>query len=166
MAGQLLAMLRVLRLKSALEATVTSSEFRELGVFLDIARVILTEDFWVLLFLLCRAVYPQLRILRLADQKVPAMDKLGYFIAQSNQLTPQFLQKAEEHLDKLSVGISQIIESTDDVASEELDEEESSDEESSDEDDILGGVVDVDEDADFEGAEVNITILESYNPHD
>ena len=78
MAGQLLAMLRVLRLKDALQATVTSVQFRELNAFQDIARVIMTEDFWSLLFILCRAVYPQLRILRLADQKVPAMDKLAF----------------------------------------------------------------------------------------
>ena len=148
MAGELIAMLRVLRLKSALEATVTSPEFRGLGVFLDNAWVVLTEEFWVLLllFLLCRAVYPQLRILRLVDQKVPAMDKLAYYIAQANRLTPKFLTEVEGHVSQLSNGIIEIIGSVDDVASEELEEEGSSDEgDSSDEDD---GVDNADEDGD------------------
>ena len=125
---------------------VTSPEFRDLGVFLDIAWVVLTKEFWVLLFLLCRAVYPQLRILRLTDQKVPAMDKLAYYIAQANRLTPKFLRETEGHVSQLSNGIIEIIGSVDDVASEELDEEGSSDEGNIlDEDD---GVDDADEDGD------------------
>jgi hypothetical protein len=53
MAGQLFAMMRVLRLKTALEATDTSPDLRGLGVFLDIAQVVFTKDFGVLFFLLC-----------------------------------------------------------------------------------------------------------------
>jgi hypothetical protein len=117
---------------------VTSPEFRDLGVFLDIAWVVLTEEFWVLIFLLCRAVYPQLRILRLADQKVPAMDKLAYYIAQANRLTPKFLREAEGHTSQLSNVIIEIIGSVDDVASEDLNEEGSSNEgDSSDEEDMV-----------------------------
>lgn len=128
MAGNLIAMLRVLRLKAALQATVTSPEFQALGAFLDLSRVIMTEDFWTLLFIMCRVVYPQMRILRLADQKVPAMDKLAYFIYQAERLTPKFLAEAEQHIPKLSEGIMEIIDSTDDLASEEVDGDEDDEE--------------------------------------
>lgn len=152
MAGLLLAMLRVLCLKDALQATVTSAPFRQLDAFLDVARVVMNEDFWSLLFLLCRAVYPQLRILRLADQKVPAMDKLAYFITQADRLTPQFLAGAEQNVERLSEGIMEIIQDTTDIASEELDEEDDSDMEEDDVDDILGGQL-MDEDSNSEEEE-------------
>jgi hypothetical protein len=31
----------------------------------------------------------------MADQKVPTMDKLAYYIYQANQLTPKFFKEAE-----------------------------------------------------------------------
>eukprot|EP00804_Cyclotella_cryptica_P020491 CCRYP_019802-RA/>CCRYP_019802-RA protein AED:0.36 eAED:0.32 QI:0/0/0/1/0/0/2/0/220 len=122
MAGQLIAMLRLLHLKEALQATVTSPEFIALGAFLDVARVVMTDEFWALQFLMYRATCPQMRILRLADQKVSATDKLAYFIYQADRLTPKFLIEAEQHILLLSEGIMEIIDCTDDIASEEFDE--------------------------------------------
>ena len=150
MAGQLIAMLRVLRLKAALQATVTSAEFVALGAFLDLTRVIMNEDFWTLLFIMCRAPYPQMRILRLADQKIPAMDKLAYFIYQADRLTPQYLSEAEVHIPKLSEGIMDIIDSTDDVASEALDE-------SDDEDDMVYDEVETGDVVDNELEEIEVS---------
>ena len=45
-------------------------------MFGEIKGLILTESFWVYLFLMCRSIYAPMRVLRLADQKVSAMDKL------------------------------------------------------------------------------------------
>eukprot|EP00804_Cyclotella_cryptica_P010586 CCRYP_015163-RA/>CCRYP_015163-RA protein AED:0.38 eAED:0.35 QI:0/0/0/1/1/1/2/0/233 len=141
MAGQLIAMLRVLRLKAALQATVASPEFIALEAFLDVARVVMIDESWALLFLLCHTTYPQMRILRLADQKVPAMDKLAYFIYQADRLTPKFLIEAEQHIPLLSEGIMEIIDCTDDIASEKFDKRDDELEGLND-DDILGGVLD------------------------
>jgi len=79
MAGYHISLLHLLRLKPALQATVTSPQFRALAAFGDLSRIVLNDEFWVYLFLMCHALYPQLRILRLADQKVAAMDKLLFF---------------------------------------------------------------------------------------
>ena len=67
MAGHCIALLRLLRLKRALQATVTSPECQELRAFGEIARVLLKEEFWTYLFLMCRAIYAPMRVLR--DQK-------------------------------------------------------------------------------------------------
>ncbi len=164
MVGQLIAMLRVLRLKAALQATVTSPEFIALEAFVDIARVVMTEDFWTLLFLMCRAIYPQMRILRLADQKVPAMDKLAYFIYQADRLTPKFLMEAEQHIPLLSEGIMEIIDCNDDVASEDIDDKEDDKlEGSNDKDNILGGELNDTEDSLEEDDNDNEEVSHDYD---
>jgi hypothetical protein len=76
MAGHFIANLRILRLKSALQATVTSSEWTALNMFGEVEGLILTESFWVYLFLMCRSIYAPMRVLHLADQKVSALEKL------------------------------------------------------------------------------------------
>ena len=69
MAGEHIALLRLLRLKDALKSTVTSAEFLELNDFKATAAVIGNDNFWKYLFLMCCALYAPMRVLRLADQK-------------------------------------------------------------------------------------------------
>jgi hypothetical protein len=80
MAGEHIALLRLLRLKNALRATITSKEFVDLRVFPKQSTILMSDDFWMYLFAMCRALYAPMRVLRLADQKTPAMDKLLYFV--------------------------------------------------------------------------------------
>ena len=128
MAGHCIAMLRILCLKAALQATVTSPEFQELRAFEDIARVLLKEEFWTCLYLMCRALCAPMRVLRLADQKVAAMDKLHYFLCQANVMLPRYLQEAEHHsTNLLSDGIRKVIEDTTDLASETVEKEAGTD---------------------------------------
>jgi hypothetical protein len=78
MAGEQISLLRLLRLKlkDALKSMVTSAEFLELNDFKATAAVIGNDNFWKYLFVMCRALYAPMCVLRLADQKTPAMDKL------------------------------------------------------------------------------------------
>ena len=127
MAGHCIALLRILRLKHALQATVTSAEFQELRAFGEIATVILKEEFWTYLFVMCRALYAPMRVLRLADQKVAAMDKLYYFLCQANVMLPRYLNEAEHHAANLMTeGIKTVIEdtTTTDLANAKVEEEE------------------------------------------
>ena len=124
MAGHLIAMLRVLRLRQALQSTVTSPEFVQLNAFKDLAKVILDEDVWVWMFLLARGVYAMMRILHLADQKTAAMDKLYYYIKQSDRVAPLYLAQAETYRDKLNFDVVYVMTTTDDLASQELDAED------------------------------------------
>lgn len=114
-------MLRVLRLKNALQSTVTSPEFVRLNAFKDLAHVILDEDVWVWMYLLARSVYAMMRILRLADQKTAAMDKLYYYIKQADRVAPLYLAQAETYYNKLSDDVVAIMTCTDDLASQNLD---------------------------------------------
>jgi hypothetical protein len=98
MAGEHIALLRLLRLKDALKSTVTSAEFLALNDFKVTAAVIGNDNFWKYLFLLCRALYAPMRVLRLADQKTPAMDKLYYYVLQADRMLLQYLKDAEEHV--------------------------------------------------------------------
>ena len=76
------AMVRLLRLKAALCATVHSAKFRDLKInerAMNAVRDIQDSNFWKAiynLFNLCRAVFPALRLLRFCDSNVPAMDKV------------------------------------------------------------------------------------------
>jgi hypothetical protein len=98
MAGEHIALLRLLRLKDALKSTATSAEFLELNDFKSTAAVIGNDNFWKYLFLMCRALYAPMRVLRLADQKTPAMDKLYYYVLQADRMLLQYLKEAEEHV--------------------------------------------------------------------
>jgi hypothetical protein len=98
MAGEHVALLRLLRLKDALKSTVTSAEFLALKDFKAVAAIISNDNFWTYLFLLCRALYAPMRVLRLADLKTPAMDKLYYYVLQADRMLLKYLKEAEEHV--------------------------------------------------------------------
>lgn len=133
MAGHEIALLRILRLKNALQSTVTSAEFRELRVFEKIAHALMQEEFWEYLFVMCRAMYAPMRVLRLADQKTAAMDKLHYFVLQTERMLPKYLEDAEDRSERLLTdGVKGILADTTDAASIVVDSDgdESDDEES------------------------------------
>ena len=82
MAGYFKALHRMLRLKPALEATVSSLPFRDLRTLgrkkVRVNAIIQDEDFWKQVFYLLRSIFPALKVLRLADSNQPGMDKLHY----------------------------------------------------------------------------------------
>ena len=78
MAGELIGLLCLLRLRDILRVAIASKEFKNIWEKTFWREVIVQEnnEFWEYLFTLCRSLYAPMRILRLADQKIPAMDKL------------------------------------------------------------------------------------------
>jgi hypothetical protein len=84
-------------LKHGLQATVVSPEFKSLKEFEVEATVLMHEDFWKYLFVMCRVLNAPMCVLRLADQKTPAMDKLYYYVLQADRMLPKWLTDAEEH---------------------------------------------------------------------
>ncbi len=78
MAVELIGLLRLLRLRGILRATIASKEFKDTWEKLFWREVIVLEnnEFWKYLFTLCHSIYAPMRILQLANQKIPAMDKL------------------------------------------------------------------------------------------
>ncbi len=45
---------------------------------------------------MCRALYAPMRVLRLADQKSAAMDKLKYYVLQTDRMLAMYCKEAEE----------------------------------------------------------------------
>lgn len=92
-AGYYIALHRLLRCKAALLATVHSQQFGALtnvkAIVHRAADDVKTQLFWKRVFVLLRAIFPLLQLLRIADSDKPNMDKL-YFL----------LNKAREHLSK------------------------------------------------------------------
>jgi hypothetical protein len=84
------------RLKNALRATITSKEFLDLREFHTVTSVLNDSTFWKWLFVMCRALYAPMQVLRLADQKNPAMDKLFYYVSQTDRMLPKYLGDVEE----------------------------------------------------------------------
>jgi hypothetical protein len=98
MAGEHIALCRLLRLKSALRATCLSQEFNDGSyrrTFTDEVSIIESDDFWTYLFSMCRALYSAMRILRLADQKTPSMDKLHYYVCCTDVNLSKYIERAE-----------------------------------------------------------------------
>ena len=96
MAGEHIAILRLLRLKNALTATILSKEFIDLRVFNSVCQVLMNPDFWKWAFVMCRALYAPMRVLRLADQKLPAMDKLYYYVLQTDRMLAMYCKDADD----------------------------------------------------------------------
>jgi hypothetical protein len=97
MAGKHIALLHMLRLKNALRSTIMLKEFMDLQIFHADCAILMNEDFLKLLFVMCRVLYAPMLVLCLADQKTPAMDKLYYYVLQTDRMLPKYLQDAEEH---------------------------------------------------------------------
>lgn len=95
MAGELLALLRVSRLKDTLRATIVTKKYMELKQFESLNCLLLQNTFWDLLFALGRAVYSGMRILRLADLKTAGMDKLLHYVYQADRVMKKYLEEAQ-----------------------------------------------------------------------
>jgi hypothetical protein len=96
MGGELIQLLRVLRLKDALTECVASKAFRELKRFAVMGEVLLHEGFWDLLWYVCKALYPMYCLLRLADMQIGGIDKVTYFMHQIDRLLQQSVDEIYE----------------------------------------------------------------------
>ncbi len=76
MAGEQIALTCLLRLRDALKSTISSKEFMNLNNFKPETFVLNSDNFWLYLFMMCRAMYSPMCVLRLANQQVPDMEKL------------------------------------------------------------------------------------------
>jgi hypothetical protein len=99
MGGEVIQLLRVLRLKNALTECVASKAFRELKKFAIVGEVLLHEGFWDLMWYVFKALYPMYRLLRLADMKIGGIDKVKYFMHQIDRLLPQSIDEVFEKWD-------------------------------------------------------------------
>lgn len=90
MAGNLIAALRLLRLKPALLACIRTPEFLRLNKHKLVVTVLLKEEVWDFIFAVCRAFYPIMRIVRLADSKQPNMHLLKYYVLQADRMLAEY----------------------------------------------------------------------------
>jgi hypothetical protein len=89
---------RALRCRGALEATVHSVAWKDLKrqkPFINrAAEDVKDEMFWKRIFFLLRALYPLLKLLRMADSNKPNMDKVCFYL----HLTREHLVKSRDDL--------------------------------------------------------------------
>jgi hypothetical protein len=154
MAGECIALTRLLRRREALKATITSKEFLDLNSFEHETLCLNNNSFWLYLFTMCRAMYAPMRVLRLADQQVPGMEKLYCYVLKTDRMLLKWLPDAEARISLLRRdGTYNTITNTevyqfDEVAADcDGDDEE---EDSDDDDDRLVRDDDVDIEADEE----------------
>jgi len=119
MAGELVALLQLVRMRAALVATVTSPEFIATRSFQGLAGLFQIPEFWKYAFSLLRSQYAIMRTLRLADCKGPGMDKLYYYVMQADRCNPKYLKHAEQLEDApwMTDDVIEVLDSTKDAAS-------------------------------------------------
>jgi hypothetical protein len=71
-------------------------EFINLCVFNSVCQLLMNPDFWKWAFVMCRALYAPMRLLRLADQNSPAMDKLYYYVLQTDCMLAMYCKDADD----------------------------------------------------------------------
>ena len=96
MAGYFAALLCMVRLKRVIFSVMNDVGYDSLNFIGKplITRVLAHEGFWHSVTCLLKALYPCLRVLRLVDQQVPAMDKLYFWV----QRTIALLTEPREEL--------------------------------------------------------------------
>ena len=92
MAGEVLQFMRVLRLKSALQATTRDPVFVGYKRFQFVVNILNCDEFWSCLYAVIQSCYPIFRILRLADMKIGGMDKLYFYVSQTDRLLKPALE--------------------------------------------------------------------------
>ena len=98
MAGYIIAFLRLLRLKGAMESILLDPSFLRLKVASDmkkITSILHNSDFWKALLCITTGTFAPLRLLRLANQKVPAMDKLHFFVLKTAAMVEKMSGKID-----------------------------------------------------------------------
>ena len=98
------AMMRLLRLKGPLLATIHQAKFRDLDLNNRVRSAVMDiEDklFWKALYILLRAVFPMLRALRYCDSNTPAMDKIFYL---SHRATESIMKSGNDLNDETLFG--------------------------------------------------------------
>jgi hypothetical protein len=101
MAGEQIALTRLLRLRDALTSTINSKEFMDLNNFKPETFVLKRDNFWLYLFVICHALYSPMRVLRLADQQVPGMEKLYNYVLQTGRMLLRWLPDADMRISAL-----------------------------------------------------------------
>jgi len=108
MGGELASLLHLMCLKDALRSTINSKEFLDLNNFKEECCVLNNDNFWMYLFLMCHVLYALMRVLRLADQQTAPMDKLYFYILQTDRMLLKWLpdckKKSRELLGDTSLG--------------------------------------------------------------
>ena len=102
----------MLRIKNPLQSTVTSSEFKELEVFQEMAFAILQNNLWMYLFTMCRALYDPMRTLCLADQKLAAMENIYFYVLQAEHMLHKYIAEATEAEYLISPRLRTVLEDT------------------------------------------------------
>ena len=97
MAGNAIVLLRLLRLKPALISTITSPDFLQFKLQAALCKLLLSDKMWKDIEIIIKAVYPALLLLRLADKKTPAMDRLYYY----SRKLEESLKNSKQYLDDL-----------------------------------------------------------------
>ncbi len=95
MCGHLIAALRLLRLKPALLACVRTPEFLRAKKHRMVVVALTKEVVWDFIYSCCQAFYPIMRLVRLADSKIPNMHLLKYYVLQSDRMLEKYLPKVE-----------------------------------------------------------------------
>jgi hypothetical protein len=160
MGGEQIALTRLLRLRDALKSTINSKEFMDLNNFKPETFVLNDDNFWLYLFVMCRALYAPMRVLRLADQQVPGMEKLYYYVLQTDQMLLRWLPDAEIRVLALRRdGTYNAMTNTDEYVFDEeaadCSGDDDKEEDSDDDDDCLARDDNADNDADEESEDDN-----------
>ena len=79
MGGEIIALLRLIKMREPLVETTISKEFRDLKLWCKFCTILHMKDLWKAIFTLCHAMYAPMMVLWLADMKIPAMDKVRIF---------------------------------------------------------------------------------------
>ena len=101
MGGKIIALLRLVRLRDPLVATIVSAEFRKINKWRSFCALVQQDDLWAYIFSVCRAFYPVMRVLRLADSKIPVMDKLYYYVRLADRMMLRYLPDVRVAFDKV-----------------------------------------------------------------
>ena len=88
MGGHIICLTRLLRLKPVFDSLIVSRHFLDIKENIRVKTCVIKwlkdETLWKNIFVLVRSCFPLLKLLRLCDKREPAMDRLMYYVRQTD----------------------------------------------------------------------------------
>jgi len=97
--------------QGCLEVNHQFKRFLDLNNFKEECCVLNNDNIWMYLFLMCHIFYAPMRVLRLADQKTVSMDKLYFYVLQTDRMLMKGLPDCEKKSTELlrDTSLSQVM---------------------------------------------------------
>ena len=115
MGGYIIAFLRLMASKAVFDSTMAAPEYSKLKINNNLTELLKHHTFWALILCVVKANFGPLWLLRLADSKAACMDKVVFYVHQTDALVEEHMESMNEFDDPEHESMQQVTDLFDSV---------------------------------------------------